>query len=198
MANYNIPLEQCRKGGLASGAALRRKAIEEYNENPRHCLHCGILLEVGERQASARKRHKFCSQKCTAKFRWAKWREETGNPEPRKWGAWTTTSPFKLKKQVRRAQINQHARTVYFCRFPTETACCELCGENRLLPDVAHVRAVHTFSGDASLIEINTLSNLIGLCKICHALFDSFKISKDVITKKVENRSPRPDFRKKT
>ncbi len=49
---------------------------------------------------------------------------------------------------------------------------CQKCGYDKHI-EVAHVRPVSDFSGDSLLVDINDISNLVGLCPNCHWEFDN-------------------------
>lgn len=51
---------------------------------------------------------------------------------------------------------------------------CSKCGYSKHV-EVAHIKAINSFSDDALLSEINALSNLILLCPNCHWEFDNIK-----------------------
>jgi hypothetical protein len=55
-------------GGLTSGRRLRRAALEDYYNNPNHCLQCGKIIEVAEGQkVHTTRQKKFCNSSCAAK-----------------------------------------------------------------------------------------------------------------------------------
>lgn len=56
-------------GGKKQAIILRKEAIDKYYKNPKICLYCGKVIEVGENQKVADiKRKKFCNQSCNARF----------------------------------------------------------------------------------------------------------------------------------
>lgn len=178
MSNPNFG-KYARRGGIASGQLQRGWALDRYREADPHCLECGKELlppdhprKLGYRRnlSTAAKRH-FCCPTCAANFRWKKIRKETGRSKPKKSEPMVTTTPFKMKKEVSPKMINQHAKKVYFSH---RKAVCEECGiNNENLIDVCHIKAISKFEDTSLLLEINQLSNLKGLCKNCHWLFDA-------------------------
>jgi hypothetical protein len=193
MGNSHITKEICQKGAAASGKLQRERSIAAFIASGKSCEYCNKPLAVEEHQrASIRKNHRYCNLKCAALDRWRQKRDRENLPEPRKFEAWVNTLPFLRLGEIARQRVNYHARYVYFSRFPREVACCELCGDKRIEPDVAHVRAINDFPNKTPLIEINQLSNLIGLCPTDHRLFDSGKLDIAVIQETIEKRDPRP------
>lgn len=80
--------EAAKLGGQTIALINRRKALENYYENPNVCQHCGITILVGIKQKVANtRRQKFCSRSCAAKFnnlgtdRWREKRRTLGKPE---------------------------------------------------------------------------------------------------------------------
>ncbi len=192
MGNSHITKEVCQKGAAASGKVQRERALKAFDEAGKVCEYCQKPLRVRENQQAAdRKRHRYCDLKCAALGRWKDKREREGLPEPRKFGAWVNTLPFLCLGEIARQRVNHHARYVYFSRFPRETACCELCGDGRIEPEVAHVRAINSFPDKTPLLEINQLSNLIGLCPTDHRLFDGGRLEISKIEEAVSRREAR-------
>ena len=67
--------------------------------------------------------------------------------------------------------INAHVR--YFARKWTDTSGgCSQCGYSKHV-EVCHIVPVSSFSGDRTLGEVNSLSNIIVLCRNCHWEFDN-------------------------
>jgi hypothetical protein len=78
---------------------------------------------------------------------------------------------FKERKtwQSARSSIRKNAERIYLSAFPKPT--CVICGYSTTV-EVAHRRAVSSFSGSAPITAINNISNLIGLCPNHHYEFD--------------------------
>lgn len=79
---------------------------------------------------------------------------------------------FKNRKnwQSARSTIQRLAREIYFEN--TDSPKCEVCGYSHHV-EVAHIRPVSDFSDTASIREINSIDNLIGLCPNHHWEFDN-------------------------
>lgn len=86
-----------------------------------------------------------------------------------------------------RAAIAKFARREYWRKFNSPS--CEKCGYSLIPPDVAHIKPVAEFPDDATLREINNISNLCGLCSRCHLEYDAGLIPKSEIEKIVASRS---------
>lgn len=72
--------------------------------------------------------------------------------------------------QSARSSIQHHARKVYFDSNPTPK--CAICGYTNHV-EVAHIKAVADFSDDATISDINSISNLVGLCPNHHWEYDN-------------------------
>ena len=65
--------------------------------------------------------------------------------------------------------IRKHARKLYF--YVNSRKECKLCAYDKHV-EVAHIKAVSSFPPTATLAEINSIDNLIGLCPNCHWEYD--------------------------
>lgn len=72
--------------------------------------------------------------------------------------------------QSARGGIQKDSRRVYFKSNPTPR--CEICGYSNHV-EVAHIKAVSDFDDSTTISEINSLSNLIGLCPNHHWELDN-------------------------
>ena len=194
MANYRLGemIDICKKGAEASKAVQKARAKVKWEELNLKCLTCSKKFEWSEiTQGCQQRRRRFCDSICTANYRWNKYFGETGKARPRKANSEFTEEPFLQKGDRHKGRVSIHARKVYFARFDPKTSGCELCGCVRICPEVAHVDPVCSFSDETQLVEINQLSNLIGLCPTCHRLYDSGMISRIVVKEAVSLRPPR-------
>jgi hypothetical protein len=198
MANYNLGnmTDICKKGAAASKAKQKARAKATWEALDLRCQACGKKFEWDENVAGHhQRRRKFCNNSCTANFRWRRYREATGKEAPAKPWPILSVMPFGVKGSGRRGTgLTIHAKSVYFSRFDAATCGCELCGESRMKPDVAHVTPVADFPAETPLLIINQLSNLIGLCPNCHRLFDTKLIHRVFIDEVIARRPPRPVF----
>lgn len=71
--------------------------------------------------------------------------------------------------QSARSAIQKIARQVYLESNPSPK--CAVCGYSNHV-EIAHIKAVSEFDGDAEIKEINSVDNLIGLCPNHHWEFD--------------------------
>ena len=72
--------------------------------------------------------------------------------------------------QSARSSIQKIARKTYFKNAKEPK--CAICGYSKHV-EVAHIKAVSEFDDDATIKEINSLSNLIGLCPNHHWEYDN-------------------------
>ncbi len=59
---------------------------------------------------------------------------------------------------------------------------CAICKYDKHV-ELAHIKPVSSFSGDAKLSEVNDIKNIIQLCRNCHWEFDNGHIELEVILK---------------
>lgn len=87
-------------------------------------------------------------------------------------GSKTKSELFSQRKnwQSARSAIRKHANEVFDENHPVRK--CFICGYDKHV-EVAHVKAVSDFSGDATVNEINNINNLVGLCPNHHWEFDN-------------------------
>lgn len=78
--------------------------------------------------------------------------------------------------QSARTEFRRHAEKVFNSIYPERK--CVVCGYLKHV-EIAHIKAVSEFSDDATLIEINVLTNLVGLCPNHHWEFDHECMSKE-------------------
>ena len=76
--------------------------------------------------------------------------------------------------QSARSSIQKHARVVFFANI--KEAACEICGYTNHV-EVAHRKSVASFDDSCTVLEINDVSNLIGLCPNHHWEFDNGNIA---------------------
>jgi len=79
---------------------------------------------------------------------------------------------FEYRKnwQSARSAIQKSARAVYRSYYPKPK--CAICGYSNCV-EVAHIKAVSEFENDATIREINSVDNLIGLCPNHHWEYDN-------------------------
>lgn len=168
---------------------IRERALAKYEATPKICKGCGKIIPVPEDGVPSDLWNKtHCSRECSNahRKRITFWGENRLPPMMT-----LTTTPFKTKGEILVQDLRQHAKKVYRS-YSTEKK-CELCGrELHYLPEVAHIKPVSSFSTDTLLLEINQLSNLIGLCPTDHKDFDYGMIPEALIQEKVAARKPRP------
>lgn len=79
---------------------------------------------------------------------------------------------FEKRKnwQSARSSIQKHARKIYFDANPLQN--CMICRYSNHV-EVAHIKAVSCFDDSTTIAEINSSSNLIGLCPNHHWEYDN-------------------------
>lgn len=132
----------------------RSCSARENNKTPKrtkrkqYCYSCGEPIET-----KGGTRRKYCD---------ACFRKDTLSDE----------TLGKIKEE-RRWQYNNsirtHARSVVAKVGAARV--CAICGYDKHV-EVCHIRSISDFSDDATISEINSLSNLILLCPNCHWEFD--------------------------
>lgn len=73
---------------------------------------------------------------------------------------------IRLLQDIDRSALRGIARTVYYTEKPNQIA-CEKCGYDKYI-EVCHIKPIKSFTPDTPLEEINSVSNLVGLCRNCH------------------------------
>lgn len=185
----NKPLHETQSlGGKANAIIQRKIAIEKYYNNPNICKYCGKIIEVKENEKIPEvRRRKFCNQQCNGKYKKLN-NINKENTLKRKSGAIplieyrnkisilnkTKGQLFNERTtwQSARSAIQKSARSIYFKYAPNSHCCAKNC-KYSLHVDVAHIKAVNEFNNSTLIYEINTPSNLIGLCKIHHWEYDN-------------------------
>ena len=177
----------------------REEALARYYANPVYCKQCGKVVVVTLDNTAAETRRKvFCNRSCAATYQ--------GLHRPPKYtcldcgvrvsrnssrcmpcyrkhksvasksnGVITKGELFTKRKgyQSARNGIRRHAKCVFDSMNITA---CQVCGYTKHI-DAAHKRSVSSFPDEATLLEINSPDNLIGLCPNCHWEYDHDLIS---------------------
>lgn len=170
-------------GGKASASKQRETALASYYSSPNICLECGLVIEVGDKKVAEIRRRKFCSSSCSCKYsnksrirnKKAKLNKET-QVKPDLIGSITKGSLFGASLtsgdsswQRARACVTKHARRI--AKKNGLISSCKICGYS-IHVEVCHIKAVKGFSDAATLNEINSPTNLVGLCPNHHWEFD--------------------------
>lgn len=164
-------------GGKARGVLQRKAAIESYYLSPNICAYCNSIIHITEDEKVADvKKKKFCNHSCAAKLNnKSKKKIRVKLPSKRKLIDLETKSSFYSKRknwQSANSSIRNHARKVYF-----NSACpkeCKECGYDKHF-EVCHIKQVKDFSNEATILEINDITNLVALCPTHHWEFDNLK-----------------------
>ena len=165
-------------GGRATAKISRRAAIDGYYSNPNTCLQCGSIIQVlGHQRVSEVREKKFCNHACSAIYSNKGRKKENPASSPKTeaddfMGRRTKSDIFSECKnwQSARSGIRKHACNVF--KKSGVPRKCFVCGY-ALYIEIAHIKSVSSFDGDALLKEINDISNLVALCPNHHWEFDN-------------------------
>lgn len=198
MEKGQIKEEQGMKTTLRNARRLARKPIranisrdrslEEYNKNPNYCKFCNIKMEVPDWDTVWYVKSKtFCSLQCNTHYRWQleKGGDYTPRFKDRKAQIERTLEELEVDNK-KRVTVGQRARRFYGLNFPNQE--CEICGYNAIV-EIAHVKAVSSFSKDTTVKTVNELSNLIGLCPNHHREYDKGLLEPTLIQEALNKRS---------
>jgi hypothetical protein len=164
-------------GGKARGDLQRKEAIDNYYLSPNICEHCNSIINVSEDEKVADvKKKKFCNHSCAAKFNnKSKKKIRIKLPSKRKSIDLETKANLYSKRknwQSANSSIRNHARKIYFNSNLLKQ--CKECGYNKHV-EICHIKQVKDFADEATILEINNLTNLVALCPTHHWEFDNLK-----------------------
>lgn len=164
-------------GGRVMAIRQKQEALIRYYENPNICKQCcNIILVPDNTRVSDTRVKKFCNRKCASIFN----NHKRAKPKIIIKKARQCNLRLNITKQElfdRRANyqsarscIRNNASKVFYSKnkYPK----CSVCGYDKHI-EVAHIKSVSSFSGNALIYEINDISNLIGLCPNHHWEFDN-------------------------
>ena len=173
-------MDKRSKGGKTTALINRKEALDSYYLNPKICLFCNKIIEIKENQkVSGVKVKKFCNSSCSTSYN-NRLRNSSGIRAKREYVR-------KLRKnliidltkgelfgkrngyQSARASIRELAYNTYI--NSNSELSCKVCGYDKHI-EVCHIRSVSLFSSEATLREINDISNLVALCPNHHWEFD--------------------------
>ena len=177
-------------GGKACGLKTRAAAMARYYLNPNMCIHCGNVIDVGNHKVTDMRKRKFCTQTCAGhynnpvapRYRQPRHCKECGRQAVR--GSFCSTACrvkeanclrgtitkgelFAKRKnwQSARSTIQKLARSAFERAHPRMS--CNVCGYTNHV-EVAHRKQVSDFDNNATVNEINHITNLVGLCPNHH------------------------------
>lgn len=178
------------KGGIIAGFKSREKSLNSYYSNPNYCLFCSEMIKVNvNEKVQIAKKKKFCNKSCAASYNNSKRIKiekiekinrgkkltlvllDIENSELISIGSLSKGELLSRHKtyQSFRSMICKNARRV-FKTSGKERKC--FCGYDKHT-DIAHKKPVSEFDNNAKISEINSINNLIPLCKNHHWEFDN-------------------------
>ena len=195
-------------GGKARAVQLRESSRISYYANPKRCLECGAVLQLGNRKVGVVRRNQYCNHSCAARSTNRRritdpnWKpslaarlcqcgckKSRGSETCLKCrkamlpvlDVKTKSQLFTARKnwQSARSSIQTHARRMYInSGMPKE---CRICGYSRCF-EVAHLKPVSAFEESASVVkDINAIGNLVALCPNHHWEFDNgYLLAEDI------------------
>jgi HNH endonuclease len=125
------------------------KIARALQKNPRRFCKCGRKISFSNKRGMCRW--------CFSKSRTLNRSKESFFKEGKNW-------------QAARSSIRRHAYKVYFEVYKKPYKCAKC--DYTFYVEVAHKKSVSEFPMDATLEEINSIDNLIGLCPNHHWEFD--------------------------
>ena len=139
----------------------------KYSKSPEvECAECGKRFRktLSQIKKSKSGRHFCCSSHAAAYNN----RKYVKRPPP----SILTMKDLKEGKTYNawKARLSNHSRRIYL--NSTSDHSCKNCGYDKHI-DVCHIKPVASFSESCTVAEVNSLDNLVGLCKNCHWEFDN-------------------------
>lgn len=187
-----------KQGGQATAIILRNKALDAYYKNPKYCKQCSKVIEVGSSKASEIRKKNFCDRSCSAIYNNLKRVPiEDRNPKNLSKLQGKKNKRLGIIKEVKeirpdfyyllgktkgklfeecknwqsaRTCIRRHAAYVY--KNNGGGCVCNKCGYDKHI-EICHIKSVSSFVDESLIQDINSISNLIGLCPNCHWEFDN-------------------------
>jgi len=165
--------------------------------NEKKCEYCGKVItsktakkfcnsscaaSYTGRKYPKRKRKKIYCKRCNKEIDRKSWKDrrtvcDECNPNNVDWSKILYgDTKYKRKYQIN-SQIRGLARTFY--RKSNKPKKCMICGYDKHY-DVCHIRNISSFSDETPISVINSLENLVALCKNCHWEFDHGLLNADV------------------
>lgn len=179
------------KGGKVTAQFRRNYSITNYYDNPNHCLNCLVVIRIPDvlyRGAIKDvKKRKFCSRSCATIYNNKNRKNNKciicGNGISAKSAVCRTCydesrllsveTKGNLKKRLSATSYSStlvsHANSVF--NKSAKGNKCIVCGYDKHV-DVCHIRSIASFPENARVGEINSITNLVGLCPNHHWEYD--------------------------
>ena len=141
---------------------------------------------------------KFCSKSCANSFANKKPKrtkkkffchcgKETQNrrkfckechPNYRDWNQVSLFDVISKRKYQSHSRIRDNARKTFFKHMAGKQLKCFNCGYSKHI-EVCHIKPIYSFDLNTKIAEINSITNLVGLCPNCHWEFDNNLLTLD-------------------
>lgn len=162
---YRLSPKRRERMKFCSKACVSRRNWQEgvLARKEYRCEGCNVILprERSKKTGELKRRRRFCGQCLLV-------RKSKGVL----FGHRTKAELFSIRAnwQSARGAIQRHARDMLV--RSDQPLACVVCGYSKYV-EVAHVKSVSSFSGESTLDEINSVSNLVALCPNHHWEFDN-------------------------
>lgn len=156
---YYVRLKRARNGGklYCSNSCSKRARFGGVRQTVIACLQCGKKKAVAMWQATRRKQRVFCGKRCANLWRSI---NLAGDKSPNWKGGKVHSYGRSGWKKIRIRIRRRDSQTCQCCSVKWRR------GQRRF--DVHHIKAFDLFENP---IEANLDSNLVTLCRLCHAKF---------------------------
>lgn len=147
-----------------------------YLENPKLCLECNAPIFPINGVLSSIKHKKYCNSSCAATFnnKIPKRKKKEKIVKIKEEIVLNYTKGELIKKYNNwwsgRVPIAKSARKIF--NNSDKPKCCSVCGYSKHY-EVCHIKPVSSFDNISTLKEINSIDNLVGLCRNCHWEYDN-------------------------
>lgn len=152
-------------------ASYNNKRFPKRKRKKRYCKHCGKDITRSKGQPAVVTVCNDCNRNVV------------------NWDGIRLCDMHGLRSYQKSSRIRERARQTY--RNSNLSKECVICRYNKHY-EVCHIKPIKEFEGSAMVVDINSLSNLVALCRNCHWEFDHGILSKEFILRAKEDLNPRP------
>lgn len=175
MSNKLTKSEVASLGGRTMAPLIKEKSLIEYYKNPKYCKFCNSILEVkNNEKPSITRTRSFCNKSCAGKLNGKLFpKRKKIIKETIKYEKFSYINNLTKKELFSSTKTWQHARSIickharYIFSLSSNTKTCQICGYSSHI-QVCHKIPVSKFSDESLISNINSITNLIGLCPNHH------------------------------